>query len=143
MHHFQARNTNLNSKFIKECRCWFKIFQNVLQKNSIFLTSEAPLPPNLQNWSKSLSFHDQDFQDNLVLADWVENLLGWITLTYAPPTRLLSRDLRLSISRLFPGSMFLLGRFNNPWIRQQLDNWPRQTEFHIFHHFFLHFRLLG
>ena len=42
------------------------------------MTSEAPLPPNVQNWTKSLSF--QDFQDNSVLAEQVENLSGWITL---------------------------------------------------------------
>ena len=26
----------------------------------------------------------QDFQDNLILAAWVENLSGWITLLHVP-----------------------------------------------------------
>ena len=29
---------------------------------------------------------NQDFMDNLILADRVENLLGWITLAYTPKT---------------------------------------------------------
>ena len=64
-HHFQTSNINLYSEFTNWCRFWFKIFQNVLWKNSIFLTSEAPLLVYLQNWTKSLSFHESGLSGQL------------------------------------------------------------------------------
>ena len=63
---------NLYSEFTKYCRFWFKIFQNVMWKNSIFLTSEARLSPNLQNWTKLLRFYNSGLSGQLSFEwpDW-------------------------------------------------------------------------
>ena len=65
MDHFWKSNIFSYEDFTKNYRFWFKNFLNVLYKKSIFLASEACLSPNLQNWIKSLSFHDSGLSGQL------------------------------------------------------------------------------
>ena len=75
---------NLYSEFTKYCRFWFKIFQNVMWKNSIFLTSEARLSPNLQNWTKLLRFYNSGLSGQLSFEwpDWKSLRLNYSNHEY-------------------------------------------------------------
>ena len=86
-HHFQTWNMTLYSKSIKECRFWFKIFQNVPKKKSIFLTSEAPLLAYLQNQIKSFSLHDSVHIGQLSFGWFSWKSLGLNCSTLYEPTR--------------------------------------------------------
>ena len=43
------------------------------------MISEAPLPPNLQNWTKSLSFHDSGFAGQLSFGHGIfSSVIGFV-----------------------------------------------------------------
>ena len=120
---------NLYSEFTKYCRFWFKIFQNVMWKNSIFLTSEARLSPNLQNWTKLLRFYNSGLSGQLSFcwASWKSLGLNYSTTkatawTSAHPS--FFRGVKFEVGWNFEHS--LGGQRGPPWDPQK----PKKKIFH-------------